>query len=379
MRFAIMPTGKESNILVVAYKDGSVENLKYGDKVKVSGALSLPENFNTNNGKEFDYVGYLKNKDIYYIIQNAKLEKISSGHGSFLKEKLFSFRNFFMSKINQSIKEPESFLANGLVLGERGGFDSRMRDKFINTGTIHIVALSGYNVSIVSDSIFKIFSIFLSKILSSFFGIFTIILFVVMSGSSATAVRAGIMASILFISRISGRDYNALRILFIAGVLMVVYDPRIFFDISFQLSFLATFGILYLHPLIFGHLKILTNTFKIREIFSTTISATIMTLPLLIYSTGILSLVSIPANMLILPVIPITMLFIFIGGSLGIFIPSVSIMFGYLPSIFLSYILKIIDIFSSFEFSSVYIYHFPFWATFLTYILIIYLCFRAQK
>lgn len=372
-RLTLTPINQKAHILAVVDKYAEVE---YGDKVKVTGVLETPENFMTSSGKEFNYQRYLANQDIYFIIKNAKMEIISHGHGNFIKSFLFKIRNSFIENIRELIFSPESDLAGGLVLGERGGFDSAMRDEFINTGTIHIIALSGYNVTIVAESIIKLLGLALSQTLSLILGILIIILFVVMAGSSSTAIRAGVMATIALFARLTGRTYDAGRALVVAGLVMIAVDLRVLADISFQLSFIATFGVLFLTPKVIGWVRVFPMRFGFREIVATTIAATIAVLPLLLYSTGILSLVSLPANILILPIIPLTMLFSFLAGLISFLSPVIALPFAYIAHLFLKYILSVIHFFASVPFASVTIKSFPIIITILLYALLLWWVFR---
>lgn len=355
------------------------KNIFYGDKVLVSGKLTMPENFNTETGRVFNYRRYLANKNIYYLIENAEIKIIESESKKGLKFWLYKFRNSFRENIGMVISFPESSLAEGLLLGEKGGFDNSMREDFINTGTIHIVALSGYNITIIADNAIKILGSVLSKTLSIVFSFFIIIIFIIMTGAEATAVRAGVMASILLLSKIMGRDYYAKRALWIAFILMLAYDVRVISDMSFQLSFLATAGILYIHPKIFPKLYFISIRFHLREIISTTISATIAVLPLILYSTGVLSLVSLPSNILILPFIPVTMLFSFLAGATSFISPFLAYPFAFISDIFLSYILFVIKWFGSFRFSSINIESFSIIFVFLIYAFIIWWIVKNQN
>lgn len=374
-RLTIRPVNQESNILAVVLKDIEVS---YGDTVRVVGKLETPVNFITDSGKEFNYERYLANQDIYFIINNADIEIISQGGGSMVKSWLFKFRNSFMENIGHVIVSPESDLANGLILGARGGFDTDMRNEFISTGTIHIIALSGYNVTIVAEGIMKIFGLFFAQVISIILGIFVIILFVILAGASSTAIRAGIMAIIVLFARLTGRTYDAGRALVVAALLMIVYDPRVISDISFQLSFIATFGVLFVTPKIISWVRFLPARFNFRELVATTIAATITVLPILLYSTGILSLVSLPANILILPIIPLTMFFSFLVGMFGFISTVVSLPFGAIADLLLSYIFFVIHLFASIPFASVTIKSFPLFITLILYGLILWWVFKKK-
>jgi competence protein ComEC len=367
---------KDINILVITGREAGVS---YGDIIRVRGILEQPENFITSSGKEFNYKRYLANKDIYFMIKNADIEIISHNNGNKIRSALYKVRNIFIKNINQVIGMPESDLANGLVLGVRGGFDEETKNDFIETGTIHIVALSGYNVSIVAEGVMKTFGLIFTQVVSIILGIIVVLLFIIMTGASATAIRAGVMATIMLLGRMMGRTYIAGRALVIAGLLMIAYDPRILADMSFQLSFIATGGVLYLTPKVINWFKFLPMRFGIREMFACTIAATISVLPILLYLTGVLSLVSIPANILILLFIPIAMLFIFITGILGFISTVISIPFGYISYLILLYILSVINFLGSLSFASVTIQSFPLVITILIYILLVWWIFRKKK
>jgi competence protein ComEC len=355
---------KDVNILIFVGRDVEVS---YGDEVKVKGVLEEPENFTTDVGKEFNYKRYLANKDVYYLIKNADIEIVSSGNGSKIKTLLFKLRNSFIRNINRVIPMPESDLANGLILGVRGGFDEETNKEFIDTGTIHMIALSGYNVSIVANGVMKTFGTILSQTLSIVLGIVVILLFIIMTGASSTAIRAGIMATIMLLGRMTDRRYIAGRALVVAGLLMVAYDPRVLVDMSFQLSFIATGGVLFLTPKVLNWFKFLPLRFGIREMVASTVAATISVLPILLYLTGVLSLVSLPANFLILLLIPTAMLFIFITGMLGFISPLLFIAVGYITYLILLYILSVIHFFGSLSFSSISIQSFPLLLTIVIY------------
>ncbi len=375
-RITITPTNQESSVVAVI---PNYLEINYGDKVNVEGKLMTPENFMTNAGKEFNYVRYLHNQNVYFIINNANVEVISKGNGNKIKSILYKLSSSFQKNMAQSIPSPESDLASGLLLGSRGGFDTNARNEFINTGTIHIIALSGYNVTIVATQVMRFLELFLAQTVSIFCGGFIILLFILMTGATSTAIRAGIMASIALTAKLSGRNYNAGRALIIAAFLMIAYDARVLTDISFQLSFLATGGILFITPKVMKWLFFIPIKFKLRENMAVTISAVIATLPILLYSTGILSFVSIPANILIIPFIPITMLLAFIAGIIGFISSLLAIPFGIVAYLPLKYILSMIHFFASLPFASTTIKSFPLFLMIALYTFLIWWVFIKKE
>lgn len=348
---------------------------KYGDLINIYGKLEKPENFSDSNGSStaannFDYVSYLGKDDIFYKIDFAKTEIISSGHGNIIKSFLFKIKNSFISNISKTISEPESSLLSGILLGAKSSIDKNTTEIFRKAGLSHIVALSGYNITVVADAIMKTFA-FLPSTVGFTLGIVGIILFVIMSGASSTAVRAGVMALIVILASITHRNYQAGRALIVAGLLMIIINPKILvFDISFQLSFLATVAIIYVSPILKNKFSFITEKFGLRDVVSSTISAQILVLPLILYKMGLLSLVALPANILVLAFIPATMLFGFITGVIGFVWFPLSFPFAWISWILLAYIMKVSEFFANLPFSSVSISWFSFGIIIVFYFLI---------
>ena len=344
------------------------EKFRYGDEVEVSGTLEKPENFITDQGKEFDYVNYLKKDGILYTMYIPEIEVLSSGNGNKAKSALFAIKNKFLEKINFAIKSPESLLMGGLILGEKASFSDEMSKDFIDTGTIHIIALSGYNITLVSDWFFKLFSL-VSINFAYGAGILSIILFVIMTGATSTAVRAGIMASLAIYARQSGRNYEVVRGLLLAGVAMVLFNPMLLvYDVSFQLSFMATVGLIFFTPKVEKYFLWAPKRGKLREIFSSTFAVYIFILPFILYKMGNLSLVALPANFLILPVIATTMALGFVTGFLGIVHYILAAPSGFMAYLLLHYELGVVKLFSSIPLAALTIPNFPLWITIAIYL-----------
>lgn len=327
--------------------------IKYGDLIKINGKLEKPGNFiNKSASSSFDYISYLAKDDIFYKIDFAKTEIISNNNGNKIKQFLFNIKNSFIKNINKTISEPESSLLSGILLGSKNSIDKNTTEIFRKAGLSHIVALSGYNITIVADAIMETFS-FLPRNISFLGGILGIIIFVIMTGASSTAVRSGIMALIVILASITHRNYQAGRALIIAGFLMIIINPKILvFDTSFQLSFLATIAVIYVSPILKDRFSFIPEKFKLRETISSTVAAQILVLPLILNKMGNLSLVALPTNILVLGIIPATMFFGFITGLLGFFWLPIFNPFAWISWMLLSYIIKISTIFSELPFSS---------------------------
>lgn len=347
----------------------------YGDEVKFSGKLEKPENFITEQDKEFDYVNYLRKDNILYLVNYPKVEILSFGNASWLKSNLYKIKNKFVEKINFLIPDPENLLMGGLILGEKSSFDQTLRQSFVDTGTIHIVALSGYNVTIIAEWIMKLFS-FLPYGLGVWFGIIAIILFVIMSGASSTAIRAGIMAVLMLFARATGRNYDVSRALVLAAVLMIYLNPLILVhDVSFQLSFIATVAVIFFTPKVEKYFLWVPEKFGMRDIVTVTSAAYIFVLPFILYEMGNLSIVALPTNILVLPFIPFTMLLGFLSGIFSFIWYLLAMPFAYVAYFLLHYELTIIQFFGSLPFAAFTIKNFPLIITVLIYLYFIYLIF----
>jgi len=363
-------TGKEK-VGILLSADLS-EDYKYGDEINFSGKLEKPENFITDQGKEFDYINYLRKDGILYVMSYPTISIVSRGNGNVIQSVLFSIKDKFLEKMNFAINAPENLLMGGLILGEKSSFDQDLRQSFVNTGTIHIVALSGYNVTIVAEWIMKLFG-FLPKNFGIGIGILAIFLFIIMTGGSSTAIRAGIMAILVLVARATGRNYDVARALLLAGVFMIILNPFLLvYDVSFQLSFLATVAVIFLAPRIEKYFLWVPKTFELRDIVSVTCAAYVFVFPFILYKMGNFSLVALPANVLILPLIPFTMMLGFFTGFLGLIYYVLAVPAGYLSYLFLHYELGVISFFSNLPFASFTFPDFPFFLTLIIYIYFIY-------
>lgn len=192
--------------------------------------------------------------------------------------------------------------------------------------------------------------------------------------------RASIMALVALFAQSSGRIYNATIALVLAGIIMIFQNPKVLlFDASFQLSFLATLGLIYFTP-VFEHVfKFLPKRLKIQETVSTTLAAQLSVTPFLLYTTGNLSLVALLSNFFILLFIPITMFFGFLVGISGFLSSLLSLPFAWITYGFLHYEIWVVRFFSSFPFGFVKIKHFPFIVMISIYGIIIFLAKKYSR
>ena len=338
--------------------------VQYGDKVEISGKLQEPGIIDDSLGRPFDYAKYLSKDDIYLTMSFARVEILSSGHGNFIRHGLFRLKGSFIGKMREILAEPESSLLAGLIVAGKGAMPKEILEEFRRAGVIHIVVLSGYNLTIIADFLRTIFG-------SAKLSILGILFFVIMTGAPATVVRAAIMVLAVVLAKMLHRNFSAPRALLAAAFLMIVHNPKILvFDPSFQLSFLATCGLIFLSPIVERYLTLVPTKWGIRTILASTIATQVTVLPFLIYSVGDVSLVSLPANMLILLIIPYTMLAGFIATIITYLSPVIAWPFSYITHLLLSWVLGVSHYLGNLSFASIPVPIFPFWVALIIYLFI---------
>ncbi|MDF2379800.1 MAG: ComEC/Rec2 family competence protein [Candidatus Gracilibacteria bacterium] len=331
----------------------------YGDSIQVSGHLQKPVVFDS-----FDYAGYLSRFNIYSVMYRPYVKKIQDTNlkaqksGSVLNFEFgaMSLKNWFFSNmliVKQSFEsqmnrtfssEPYSSFMAGLLLGSRKGIPDALNQDFQTTGLSHIIAISGYNITLLVTIFMAIFRPF-GKKASIIISAIAVIIFTFFVGASPAVVRACIMGLISLVALNSERKGNITLGLFFTAAVMIGYNPKILaYDVGFQLSFLATMGLIYVSPLIEPYFKWIPETLALRESILLTTSAQIMALPIILFNFQNLSLVSPLSNLLISgPTIPFAMLFGFISTIVSYFWISLAKLIAFPAYLLLNYIIYVIQ------------------------------------
>lgn len=335
--------------------------VEYGDRVMLEGKFERPGIIEGELGRNFDYAAYLSKDDIYHTMSFAKVSVESSGHGHKVKSLLLEVKSSFVERIRETFAEPYASLLAGLIVAGRDAMPKDYLDEFRRAGIIHIVVLSGYNITIIAEFLRKLFEkIFLHSrftaipTLAPLASIGGIVLFVLMTGAEATVVRAALMVLTVIAAKMLGRRYSATRALLLAGFIMLLENPKILvFDPSFQLSFLATLALIYVVPIAEKYLWFIPEKMTLRTTISTTIATQITVLPLLIYMMGEISLVSLPANLLVLLIIPYTMLLGFVSVLITFLSALVAWPLAFITNIFLWWIMGVSGVLGNLNFATI--------------------------
>ncbi len=311
-----------------------------GDVVAVTGDVELPP---TNlPDTTFNYREYLARRGIFYQVYARKVELVIPAPWWHLGHHLVNFKAATLACLGRFIPEPEISLLGGLLVGAKAGLGVEWSETFRQAGLSHIIVLSGYNMTIVAETIARGLG-FLSLGLRGGLSILGIILFALMANSGAATVRAALMAILAIIARLTGRVYEVSFGLLLVAVTMVAYQPRVLFDLGFQLSFVATLGLLYLSPIIEKYFTWLPAWLGLRLIVPATLAAQLAVTPLLLSATQQFSPFALLANALVLPIIPLVMLLGFITLLVS-WLPPLAVVCGLLTSWGLSYILWIAEV-----------------------------------
>lgn len=290
----------------------------YGNQLKISGKF-IDEN--VSEGLQ-SYMLYLQKDGIFAMFKSSSVNIFGSDSCDFSWKVIYTVKSFIDGQIRQYFAEPVSSIVSGLLLGLRQSIAQNILDDFSRTGLTHILAISGYNITMV----ISIFAVFLnaSGRKTRFWGtVLGITVFVVLTGMSASVIRAAIMGSLTVLAKFCGRKSTGMQALLLSGVMMVILKPgMLLYDMSFQLSYLATLGLLIYVPLFEEKIKVFKKLPAIlRETLVVTLAAQVLTTPLILYRFGRFSLISPVANVIFLPLIPLIMLFSFMALICGFAAP----------------------------------------------------------
>lgn len=360
-RILFQPENYSEKIIIVTSLSSPFD---YGDKISISGKLQKPENFESDKGIEFDYIHFLSKEKIFYQSYSPQIKLIQKDNS--VLGHLFKFKKKFMEAVNENLPSPQAELVGGILLGLKSSLGEKLELDFRRVGLVHIVVLSGYNITIISVAILAVL-FFLPLTLRLLTGLLAISIFAILVGGGATVIRAGIMSAIAIFGQIFHKKYDVNRALFIAGIIMLLLNPNILiYDPSFQLSFLATYGLINFSDKVKNILKFLPEKFGFKEIVVSTVATQIAVFPLLSKMIGEISIVSLVVNVIVLPTIPMAMLLGFLTGAFGLsqnffmnILPAASIFFqiptlliAFLANLNLSYVIKITEIFSQLPFAT---------------------------
>jgi competence protein ComEC len=329
--------------------------VSYGQRVRVRGYLQTPA-----ENEDFSYRDYLALQGIHSILRTNRITILPGTQVNPFWGLMYRLENSLLKRVKMIFPEPEAALLSGILLGQENSIPAEVQQAFKNTGTAHIIAISGFNIAIIAGIFVTLFSRFFGRKTGAILAILSILFYTLLVGASASVVRAALMGTLSIIAAQFGRRNLALTALACSALVMALLNPLVLWEIGFQLSFAATLGlVLYAQPLSDAVTAFLIHYFPLSKVeavvgpfsdyFLLTFAAQITTLPITIYHFGRFSLVSLIANPVVLPPQPIVMVLSGLALLAGrIYLPLGQVL-GWLAWPFAAYTIRMVEFFNGFR------------------------------
>lgn len=342
---AIDPPQVDRNQQLTVRPDGKTQNLRAslyqpivgqkGDRVWIRGTVQPPENYN-----DFDYIGYLQRYEVYGVLKKPKIIVLKPKRN--WRTPLMAVKRYLIFQSRKLFLGQAGSLVLGMLIGERGNISEEVKSNFSKTGLSHVVAVSGFNMTIIVAMCASM-AWYLGRRVTNYVTVIIILSFVIITGASASVVRAAIMSLLVILAQFFGRSYTSGYALLWAAGLMVAFNPRILaWDIGFQLSMLATIGVLAVYS------QIRPSQSFLKTMIYPTLGAIIMTAPVIAFYFDTLSLIAPIANLFLLPLVPWIMLL----GALS-FLPLIGFGMSWITTVLVNLFLLAVKFFANLPFSSI--------------------------
>ncbi|MFW0862534.1 MAG: ComEC/Rec2 family competence protein [Candidatus Komeilibacteria bacterium] len=293
-----------------------------GDELELDCKLIKPDKI-----EDFAYDDYLSRYDIYSLCYSPIVKYIGLADKYILKRKIVDFKDRVHQVIQKNIVEPEASILSAMLLARRRSIPTDIVDNFSKAGVSHLLAISGMHVSIISLLLVRVLTAFyLPKKLTYPIALLILFMYILMIGMPASAIRAGMMGSVLLIADYFGRVNKSYFALILVAIITLMFNPKLLvYDIGWQLSFLAVLSLVLFSDDVGKLFKRLPVLFGIKAILQATFAAQILTLPWIVFKFNQASLVFPIANILLLPTLPLLMCLSIVGIILNLLIPTISV------------------------------------------------------
>ena len=310
------------------------QDFHYGDVLRLRGRLETPP-----ENEDFSYRDYLARQGIRSYMPNAEATLLPGSGGNPLISAVYALKDKSLGNVYRLFLDPEASLLAGILLGVDSGLPAPLQQAYQDTGTAHIIAISGFNITIIAGIFIALFSRVLGSRRGAVAAVLGIGFYTFLVGANPAVVRAALMGTLSLFAAQIGRRQQGLNTLAFVAALMAIWNPQVLWDVGFQLSFFATLGlILYGEPFQLAAEKFLSRYFPasnaekisllVAEFALLTFAAQITTLPIMAYQFKQISLISFVANPFILPAQPAVMIL----GGLAVFISLILFPLGQLAA-----------------------------------------------
>lgn len=371
---------KENRYLSNKNSKNSSFKLKYGDKIEFYLEYEKPST--ARNYMGFDYSNYLKTKKIFGTVnlKEEDVEIISHDNSNIILRKIYELRNLMKTKIEKLLPKETSGLCLGMLIGETSGIEENMQENFRDSNLSHILAVSGANVSYIIVSITYIFNkMCLRKRLSKIISIILLILFMLLTGCTSSVNRACIMAILMLIAELLYRKSDVYNNLAISALILLIMNPYSLLDIGFQLSYMGTIGIVFLHDKIGSFIKINNKIVKyFFEMIAVTTCANLAIIPIMMFHFNTISLTFYFSNIIVGPILGIVVIIGFIMFFISLIFTPISSLIAIVLNLMLKFIIKIAEITANMPFSKITIITPSFFFIIVWYLIIISISYKQK-
>ena len=371
---------------VLLHEAATVDH-KYGDLLEVAGKLETPPVL-----PNFDYRQYLARQGIGSIAYYPEVSVEATGQGNAAWAAVHHLRRDLSSALASALPEPQASLGQGILLGERSALPQDLKDDLNATSTSHIIALSGYNVTLLAGLVIGAFAWLIGRRRAAILALAAIAGYTLLTGASPSLVRAAIMGALYLTATLLGRPNSGLVSLLVAAAVMAGLQPTVVRDVSFQLSFAATAGLIVLVPLMRERIDAASERVTwlpepprrgvasaLYEIAIVTAAASVVTLPLIALHFQRISLVSLPANLLVLPAFPYILLSSTFVAVAGLASSTLAHVAGYCAWLGLSYMIAMVRLMAAVPFASLEVRRFNMEVCTASYALLAAICWLLSR
>lgn len=331
--------------------------------------LSLRSNPSIKRGDELTLRGILKPGfgNFAAVLAKAKLDGIKRTAGS---DSALELRDTFANGVHRAINDPGASLGIGFLLGKKSMLPENLLEALKITGLTHIIVASGYNLTILVRLARRLFSR-MSKYSATFASFVLILGFIAMTGASPSMVRAGLVTGLSLLAWYVGRKFHPVVLLGLVSAMTVLWNPNYAWgDMGWMLSFAAFAGVIIVAPIMSAYFFSADKVSSVAQILLETLAAQLVTAPIIMVAFGQLSVISLLANLLVGPFIPLAMLLTAIGGVSGLILPAVAHIVGWPAQMMLDTMIAVVNWCAEQSWASVEL-QIPWWAAVLWYGLII--------
>ncbi len=363
-------------------------DVRYGDRVEIYGEPQTPPEF-----ADFSYKEYLARQGVHSLVRVYSAPKIlARDQGNPFFAALYAFRDRAHATLAALFPEPAAALLSGILLGMDSGIPQEVRDAFSATNTAHIVAISGFNVSIIAGILMQLARRVLRPGLATLFVLIGLATYTLLVGASASVVRAAVMGGLIVIAAYYQRQSVAFNALAVAALAMTAWNPFTLFDLGFQLSFLATIGlVLYVEPLTRWFANVIARTASeakqdeaiptvppkteiasqtpwrlamapvprlLSDTVLVTLAAQITTTPLIVFAFHRFSIIGIFTNLLVLPIQPAVMIWGGLAMLIGMIAQPLGQVLAWIAWAFTQWTIVVVQFTASLPFASVNVGYF---------------------